>query len=252
LLQKGANLSEISEYIRYDLSFEQKQLLEQLLSNVETHQVDGLTVHVASAEVEKFVGGLGAVVSKLWNLENVETLVCIVRTGKKSHVIMRTSSNEVDLGGVANELGGGGHRKAASFTVNESNISSIKKIVLETLKRYVNRGVLAKDIMSSPVRVVYSDMTIGEVNKIMERTGHNGLPVIEGNRLVGIVTKKAVDKAMNHGMQNHPVKAIMSSKLIVVDANTPLSKVRQIMVENDIGRIPVLENGILVGIITRT
>jgi tRNA nucleotidyltransferase (CCA-adding enzyme) len=252
LLQKGANLSEISEYIRYDLSFEQKQLLEQLLSNVETHQVDGLTVHVASAEVEKFVGGLGAVVSKLWNLENVETLVCIVRTGKKSHVIMRTSSNEVDLGGVANELGGGGHRKAASFTVNESNISSIKKIVLETLKRYVNRGVLAKDIMSSPVRVVYSDMTIGEVNKIMERTGHNGLPVIEGNRLVGIVTKKAVDKAMNHGMQNHPVKAVMSSKLIVVDANTPLSKVRQIMVENDIGRIPVLENGILVGIITRT
>ncbi|WP_041075589.1 CBS domain-containing protein [Thermotoga caldifontis] len=252
LLQRGANLSEVAEYIRYDLNFEQKQLLEQLLSNVESHQIDGLTVHIATAETEKFIGGLAAVASKLWNLENVETLVCIVRTGKKIHVIMRTSSNEVDLGGVANELGGGGHRKAASFTVNDSNIASIKKIVLETLKRYVNRGILARDIMSSPVRVVYSDMSIGEVNKIMERTGHNGLPVIEGNRLVGIVTKKAVDKAMNHGMQNHPVKAIMSSKLIVVDANTPLSKVRQIMVENDIGRIPVLENGILVGIITRT
>lgn len=252
LLQKGANLAEVAEYIRYELNFEQKQLLEQLLSNIEFHQIDGLTVHVSVAETEKFIGGLGAVVSKLWDLENVETLICIVRTGKKMHVIMRTSSNEVDLGGVASELGGGGHRKAASFTVNESNIASIKKIVLETLKRYVNRGVLAKDIMSSPVRVVYSEMTIGEVNKIMERTGHNGLPVIEGNRLVGIVTKKAVDKAMNHGMQDHPVKAIMSSKLIVVDANTPLSKVRQLMVENDIGRIPVLENGILVGIITRT
>lgn len=252
LLQKGANLAEVAEYIKYDLSFEQRQLLEQFLSNIESHQIDGLTVHVALAETEKFIGGLGAIVSKLWDLENVETLICIVRTGKKTHTVMRTSSNEVDLGGVASELGGGGHRKAASFTVNESNTASVKKIVLETLKRYVNRGVLAKDIMSSPVRVVYSEMTIGEVNKIMERTGHNGLPVIEGNRLVGIVTKKAVDKAMNHGMQNHPVKAIMSSKLIVVDANTPLSKVRQLMVENDIGRIPVLENGILVGIITRT
>lgn len=252
LLQKGANLVEVAEYVRYDLNFEQKQLLEQLLSNVESHQIDGFTVHIATAETEKFIGGLGAVASKFWNLENVETLICIVRTGKKCHVVMRTSSNEVDLGGVASELGGGGHRKAASFTVSETNVSLIKKMVLETLKRYVNRGILARDIMSSPVRVVYSEMTIGEVNKIMERTGHNGLPVIEGNKLVGIVTKKAVDKAMNHGMQNHPVKAIMSSKLITVDVNTPLSKIRQIMVENDIGRIPVLENGILVGIITRT
>jgi FOG: CBS domain len=44
----------------------------------------------------------------------------------------------------------------------------------------------------------------------------------------------------------------MSGKLIVVSPETPLNKIRQIMIENDIGRIPVVENGILVGIITRT
>lgn len=252
LLQRGANLIEVSDFIKYDLNYDQKLIFESLLSNLETLQIDGLTVSISVAETDKFVGGLNAVTSKLWYLEGAETLICIIRTGKKTHVIGRTSSNDVDVGGMITELGGGGHRKAASCTLNTTDVTEVKKIILETLKKYLNKGSRAKDIMSFPVRVAYAEMTIGEVNKIMERTGHNGLPIIEGNKLVGIVTKKAVDKAMNHGLQNAPIKSIMSSKLIVVTPETPLNKVRQIMIENDIGRIPVVEHGILVGIITRT
>ncbi len=252
LLQKGSNLIEVSDFIKYDLNYDQKLIFESLLSNLETMQIDGATVSISTAETDKFVGGLNAVTSKLWYLEGTETLICIIRTGKKTHVIGRTSSNDVDIGGMITELGGGGHRKAASCTLNTSDVAEVKRIILETLKRFLNKGLRAKDMMSFPVRVAYAEMSIGEVNKIMERTGHNGLPVIEGNKLVGIVTKKAVDKAMNHGLQNAPIKSIMSSKLIVVTPETPVNKVRQIMIENDIGRIPVVEHGILVGIITRT
>lgn len=252
LLQRGANLIEVSDFIKYDLNYDQKLIFESLLSNLETLQIDGLSLSISVAETDKFVGGLNAVTSKLWYLEAAETLICIIRTGKKTHIIGRTSSNDVDVGGMITELGGGGHRKAASCTLNTTDVMEVKRIVLETLKKYLNKGLRAKDIMSFPVRVAYAEMTIGEVNKIMERTGHNGLPIIEGNKLVGIVTKKAVDKAMNHGLQNAPIKSIMSSKLIVVTPETPLNKVRQIMIENDIGRIPVVEHGILVGIITRT
>ncbi|WP_041083650.1 CBS domain-containing protein [Thermotoga profunda] len=252
LMQKGANLIEVSDFIKYDLNYDQKLIFESLLSNLETIQIDGVTVSISIAETDKFVGGLNAVTSKLWYLEGTETLICIVRTGKKISVIGRTSSNDVDIGSMIAELGGGGHRKAASCTLNTADVLEVKRIILETLKKYLNKGLRAKDIMSFPVRVAYAEMTIGEVNKIMERTGHNGLPIIEGNKLVGIVTKKAVDKAMNHGLHNAPIKSIMSSKLIVVTPETPLNKIRQIMVENDIGRIPVVEHGILVGIITRT
>ncbi|HOJ87738.1 MAG TPA: CBS domain-containing protein [Pseudothermotoga sp.] len=252
LLQKGTNLIEVSDFIKYDLNYDQKLIFESLLSNMETVQIDGITLSVSVAETDKFVGGLNAVTSKLWYLEGVETLICIIRTGKKTHIIGRTSSNDVDIGGMITELGGGGHRKAASCTLNTNDVQEVKKIILQTLKKYLNKGLRARDIMSFPVRVAYAEMTIGEVNKIMERTGHNGLPIIEGNKLVGIVTKKAVDRAMNHGLQNAPIKSIMSSKLIVVTPETPLNKVRQTMIENDIGRIPVVEHGVLVGIITRT
>ncbi|AEH50411.1 CBS domain-containing protein [Pseudothermotoga thermarum] len=252
LFEKNANLAEVAEFVRYDLNYEQKLILDQLISNIEQHNVKHNVVHVATAETDKFIGGLSAVVTKLWELQGVETLICIIRTGRKIHIIGRTSSEDIDIGGFFTELGGGGHRKAGSCTVNLSDVLEAKRLVLEVIQKYVEKGPLARDVMSSPVRVAYSDMTIEEVNKIMERTGHNGLPVIEGNKLVGIVTKKAVDKAVNHGLLKNPVKSIMSTKLVVVDADTPLSKVRKIMADYDIGRIPVIENGVLVGIITRT
>lgn len=252
LLQNGANLVEISDFIKYDLNYDQKLIMDQLVSNLETIEIEGSPVSIAVAETDKFVGGLNAVSSKLWYLEGMDTLICIVRTGKKTHIIGRSSSNSIDIGTLMTELGGGGHRKAASCTLNSQDVLKIKSMLLQRLKNYVNKGPKARDIMSFPVRVAYVEMSISEVNKIMERTGHNGLPVIEDNKLVGIVTKKAVDRAMNHGLQKHPVKSIMSGKLIVVSPETPLNKIRQIMIENDIGRIPVVENGILVGIITRT
>lgn len=252
LVERGANLVEISDYIKVDLNYDQKIVAEQLISNMETHDVNGINISMAFAETEKFIGGLNAVVSKLWYLQKVDTLVCVVRTGKKTYVVGRTSSNDIDLGSAMAELGGGGHQKAASCSLKTQDLNEAKSKVLNALKKHVNKGLKARDIMSSPVRVVYTGMSISEVNKIMERTGHNGLPVIQDNQLVGIVTKKSVDKAMNHKLGTHPIKSIMSRKLMVVSPETPISKVRQIMVENDIGRVPVVENGILVGIITRT
>ncbi len=252
LFQKNINLAEVSEFIKYDLNYDQKLILDQLVSSMEQHKVKDCVIHIATAETEKFVGGLNAVTTKLWDLQGVDTLICIVRTGKKTHVIGRTSSEDVDVGSALAELGGGGHRKAASCSISLPDVSQVKRLILESIQKHVGRGPVARDVMSSPVRVAYSDMTIEEVNKIMERTGHNGMPVIEGNKLVGIVTKKAVDKAVNHGLLKTPVKSIMSTKLVVADAETPLSKIRKLMADYDIGRIPVLENGILVGIITRT
>ena len=67
-----------------------------------------------------------------------------------------------------------------------------------------------------------------------------------------MVTKKDIEKAMNHGLKNAPVKSVMSTNLKVADVETSLSQIRRMMAEEDIGRIPIIKDGILVGIITRT
>jgi tRNA nucleotidyltransferase (CCA-adding enzyme) len=252
LLESGANLVEVSEYVKLDLSYDQKQILEELIKNVKEYVVNGVEVAVSTAEYDKFVGGLNVVTSKLWNSGGYETLICVIKMGKKIFMIGRTSSPDVDIGGLMSDLGGGGHRKAGSTTLENMDIDSAVSLILGKLKDHISPALRARDVMSSPVKVIYAHSKIEEANRIMEITGHNGLPVVEGNKLVGIVTKKAVDKAMNHGLGDRPVKSIMSTKLVTATPDTPLSKIRQLMIEHDIGRIPILENGILVGIVTRT
>lgn len=253
LFQCGFSLNIISEYIHFDLTTDQKMLLNNLLQNAQNYTIEYHKITISKDEIEKFVGGLSSVVSKLWYAQNLETVICIVRMGKKTFVVGRTKSHDIDLGSLMSELGGGGHKQAASATVNIASVDEVEHKILTILPKYISSGLKAKDIMSSPVRTVLSTETIDEVNKVMEITGHSGMPVIEGNKLVGIVTKKSVDKAINHGLGKRPIKSVMTSKLITAKINTTLVEIRKLMLENDIGRVPILdENSILVGIITRS
>ncbi len=253
LLKNGALINVVAEYVKFDLTLDQKEILNNLLQNITTYNVDDYEITITYAESEKFIGGLSAVISKLQYTHSVETLISIVRMGKKVFVVARTKSTDIDLAGLTAEFGGGGHKQAASATISIASVDEVIHKILQFLPKYIFKGVKAQDIMSSPVRTVFANETIEDVNRIMEITGHGGLPVTEGNKLVGIVTKKSVDKAMNHGLGKRPVKSIMSSKLVTARVDTPLYILKKMMIENDIGRIPILDaNNILVGIVTRS
>ncbi len=253
LFNNGLQLNIVSEYIRFDLTIDQKMILNNLLQNAKNYNIENYQITISIDEAEKFVGGLSAIVSKFWYAQNVETFIAIVRMGKKVFVVGRTKSSDIDLASLMSEFGGGGHRQAASATINIASVEEVEHKILQLLPKYISSGLKAKDIMSSPVRTALSTETIEEVNRVMEITGHSGMPVVEGNKLVGIVTKKSVDKALNHGLGKRPIKSIMTSKLITAKLDTPVSQLRKLMVENDIGRIPILdENNILVGIVTRS
>lgn len=253
LFQNGLSLNTVSEYIKFDLTIDQKIVLNNLLQNVKTYNVNNYQITIATAETEKFIGGLAAIVAKFWYAQNVDTLIVIVRMAKKVFITARTKSPDIDLAGLMSVFGGGGHKQAASAKVNIASVEEVEHKILQVLPNYINTRLKAKDIMSSPVRTALATESIEEVNKIMEITGHSGMPVVEGNKLVGIVTKKTVDKALNHGLGKRPIKSIMSSKLITAKLDTPVSVLRKLMIENDIGRIPILdENNILVGIVTRS
>jgi len=154
-------------------------------------------------------------------------LIAVVRMGKKTFITARTKSLDIDLAGLMGEFGGGGHKQAASATISAAPVEEVIHKVLQLLPKYVFKGIKARDIMSAPVRTVFANETIEDANRIMEVTGHGGLPVIEENKLIGIVTKKSVDKAMNHGLGKRPVKSIMSSKLTTATLDTPVSVLKK-------------------------
>jgi len=256
LLSIGADLNIISEYLKIELTFEQKTLLNSLFLNTKVHSVLSYTVAISRAEIPKYMGGLNMIVNNLWKLTSYDTYIAIVKMGKRIYVVGRTATSDIDLGGVFEKFGGGGHQKAASYFIKDGtkvDLEFVERQILEGIKMGgIKPAIKVKDIMSSPVRVALNDMTIEEAYTLMYKTGYNGLPIVEHNKLVGIISKAEVEKALNHGYGNRTVKGFMSQNFETVAPDMPLSDVKEKLISSTLGRLPVMENDMLVGIVTRT
>jgi CBS domain-containing protein len=110
--------------------------------------------------------------------------------------------------------------------------------VMNTMVLAVSRGALGRDIAAQFLA-----------------SGKSGFPVIEYTReLIGIVTELDLLKAMESGKDLASVTAgdIMSKPPIVVEEETPLKAVVQMMQKKNILRVPVVRNGKLVGLVSRS
>jgi tRNA nucleotidyltransferase (CCA-adding enzyme) len=112
---------------------------------------------------------------------------------------------------------------------------------------------LARSLMSSPVRTVRPETTIAAAHHLLLRYGHSGLVVMdELGRAVGVISRQDLGIALHHGFGDAPVLGHMATDLKTIAPDTPLSEIETLLVTHDIGRLPVLAQGKLVGIVTRT
>ena len=114
--------------------------------------------------------------------------------------------------------------------------------------------MVAKDIMNKIVTAA-KKKTIGRDLAIKLLSGmYSGLPVIDDNgKVIGIVSEFDLLKALRDGKAMEEVKAedIMSKNPICVSENIPIEEIIDLMVKNNIIRVPVVRNGTLVGVISR-
>ena len=109
----------------------------------------------------------------------------------------------------------------------------------------------SRDIMSSPVRTVGPDELMSEAGQMMMRWGHGGLPVVDDGELVGIITRKDVDKADRHNLAHAPVRGFMVREPITIGPDADLPALERLLAQAGIGRIPVVSAGTMTGIVTR-
>jgi CBS domain-containing protein len=110
--------------------------------------------------------------------------------------------------------------------------------------------MIARDIMTHRVYTTTPQATVQEVAQLLSRERISGVPVInpEG-KLIGIVTEAdIIAKATSNDLR---VKDIMSSEVIVVDEETPVSEIAQLLTSKKIKRVPVVHDGRVVGIVSR-
>ncbi|HEY8369997.1 MAG TPA: CBS domain-containing protein [Thermodesulfobacteriota bacterium] len=108
------------------------------------------------------------------------------------------------------------------------------------------------------------DMPVAEAYRLMRRGGFRHLPVVDGERLVGIVSDRDLPRARpevaapdsaaagDQTMARLVVRDVMSREVTTVDPDRPVEEAARLMLDLRIGSLPVVEEGRLVGILTET
>src|SRR5699024_7294688 len=252
LMDAGMKIELIEQYGEYTLLNEQQTIVNYMLANMETYEEDGLQIVLASSDYDQYVGGLATIVSRMIDVTNADAVLAVV--GMKNHVYIvgRARSERINLLPLLSQFKGGGHEKAGSATVKRSTVDTVLPEVLNHLSLIYQDGIVAKDFMVAPVKTIPDDITIEEAGERMYRYGHSGYPVLADGQLVGIITRRDLDKAIHHGLGHAPVKAYMTVELVTIEPHTSLEEIQRIILQENIGRLPVMEDGRIVGIITRT
>jgi tRNA nucleotidyltransferase (CCA-adding enzyme) len=105
--------------------------------------------------------------------------------------------------------------------------------------------------MSTPARAVKPDSTVRDAMTLCQRHGQSGVFVIEDERLVGGVSREDLDKAIGHGLSHAPVRGIMSSRVATVGGEATLAELRTQVTSAEDGRVAVVEDGRLLGVVSR-
>ena len=112
-------------------------------------------------------------------------------------------------------------------------------------------GISVRDIMSAPVRSIALEMTLEELKELMFREKHRGYPVMSGEALVGIVTLTDLQRVPEAERAHTRVDQVMARKLYLIGPLEEASTAMKMMNEMQIRRLPVIDEGRLVGIVSR-
>ena len=114
------------------------------------------------------------------------------------------------------------------------------------------QDVTVGSMMSSPVTIVPQTMPVNQVVDMMYASKHLGFPVVERDTLIGIITLADLNRTSPIDRDAMQVRDIMSREVITLPPDAPVIDALRIMSSNDIGRIPIVQDGKILGIITRT
>lgn len=255
LLEQQASLETVRRFLSPPLTDEQERLFELLLENIEHRTIQGYTISVAAARVEGHIPEINSVAHRLRDVLDPAALFVVVQMPNSIHLVCRATAEVVDVGEVARSFGGGGHRNAAAATIRDDQtaLENVVSSLWQQLYLHVQPVTRVADLMSFGVQTVTPDRPIRDIIQQMRRIGHEGYPVVEAGRVIGLLTRREADRAVEHGLGHLTVRDIMSAGEVTLSLDDSVSTLEQTLVTSGWGQIPVADHdGNLAGIVTRT
>jgi CBS domain-containing protein len=216
--------------------------------------MNGLSVSITRLPLEGYVDNLAVVVHMYREILNVDAAVAMfVDEGRnRCMVIGRSHAGGFDIGALMRSLGGGGHPAAGSAILKSVNPDAAENMIRELIVGNRQVSVQVSDLMSFPVLTVPPDTTMKKVAVMLREKGCTGFPVVEAGELKGMISRRDFKKLKKESQLKAPVKAFMKRGVRTITPEKSPSEAARLMVKHDIGRLPVVKDGRILGILTRS
>ncbi len=261
LLEQGASLKIAANFLNPPLSAEQRCLYDQLAAQAQVHHIHGHRLVIACAEVGGMSEEVSSVAHKLRDLLDPDALFVLVLTPEGVRMVARSTSDEIDVAAVVAHFGGGGHDRAAAALVHPRKgekaspefLEQTCQALLAVLPRFVRPSVTVAQIMSRRPRLLAPSTSVQEAARLMQRYGYEGFPVVQDGRVIGLLTRRAVDRAIAHKL-NLTAASLMEAGEVAVRPDDSLQHLQSRMTDSGWGQVPVIdpESSQVIGIATRT
>ena len=253
LLRSGADLNVVSDTLRRHLDPEQITLLNDLLQAGETYYLEGRKVLLAASAYDRYRGDLADLVQKLAEMAGVDAVVVAVAMEGKVEVIGRSRTSDIDVGRIAQAFGGGGHPEAAAASVKGRTLVEVAEQLRHLLTEEHRPTLLARDVMTKPVKAIREEATIAATERAMTTYGVNVLPVLDGrDRFKGLITREVVQKALFHQLGESRVGEFLLTDQYQAGPETPFREIEAHMIERNQRFVPIVSGTKVIGVITRT
>ncbi len=253
LTEQGADRNILSGLLTRELTAEQIWVLNDLIHSAEKTIINGVEVVIAKVVREEYIGDFAMLVHKFMDMEDIQVLFALAQMEDKIYLVARSRNESVNVAEIALEFGGGGHPQAASATISKKTIMQVEKTLLNLLKSLINTGKTARDMMTSPVIHILPEKSVKDASTLLTRYNINVLIVVnKAGQLEGYITRQIMEKAVFFNLGHIPVREYMNIDFHTVTPDTPLSEVQELIIKNNLRVLPVLKEGRLVGVITRT
>ena len=253
LLDEGANLRIAVDFLNHPLSLAQQEIYDDLRSKAVSVPIHGHNITLACGDAQEIDEELSTIAHKLRDLLDPDALFLLIKTHSGIQMIARSTTDNIDVAELTARFGGGGHSRAAASLIRSDDLEKVRAELLRILPEYVRPAVTVAQIMSRGPQVLEPSVLAEEAAARMRRYGYEGYPVVKDGKVVGLLTRRAVDRALSHKL-NLAASSLMEAGEVTVQPQDSIDYLQRLMTESGWGQVPVVHptNGEIIGIVTRT
>lgn len=252
LLENGADLNVVGAYLDSALDERHLELFNRMLSDSEQFEIEGVRLGLCVQDADKGLNNLARVVSKFQEIKGLDVAFGIFPiTANKTVVVGRGNPRLFDVGALVRQLGGGGHPGAGS-AVLKAPAEEARARVRALVAQAEPETERVSDLMS-PVKLALAPQDSLSAAAERLRAGHRSVLLVldaQGS-VLGVLGEEELAKVKDESAWTHPVSSLMRRDLEAVTPDRTPREALRLMTRADVGVLPVMVDGCVVGEITR-